>query len=54
MEKIDSQTTVGVRLDYENRCLETLEAALSRTPIYQFWRALDLGVATTRTEVLHG
>ena len=43
MEKIYSQTTVGARLDYENRCLETLEAALSCTPIYESWKALDPG-----------
>jgi len=43
MEKIYSQTTVGARLDYENRCLETLETALGRTPIYESWKALDPG-----------
>jgi hypothetical protein len=28
---------------YEGRCLETLDAALSRTPMYNEWRSLDPG-----------
>ena len=43
MENLSSKTTAGARLDYENRCLETLETALGRTPIYESWRALDPG-----------
>ena len=43
MEKFYLQTTAGARLDYENRCLETLETALHRTPIYESWRDLDPG-----------
>jgi phenylacetate-CoA ligase len=35
--------TAGARLDYENRCLETLEAALGRTPMYESWKGLDPG-----------
>jgi hypothetical protein len=54
MEKIFPQTTVGARLDYENRCLETLETALGRTLIYESWKRLDPDIATARTEVLNG
>jgi phenylacetate-CoA ligase len=43
-EKLYSQTTAGARFDYENRCLETLETALDRTPIYESWKAFDPGV----------
>ena len=43
-EKLYSQTTAGARFDYENRCLETLETALGRTPIYESWKAFDPGV----------
>ncbi|MFB3886186.1 MAG: hypothetical protein ACE144_13240 [Thermodesulfobacteriota bacterium] len=41
MERNDSQTTASGRLDYESRCLETLETALNRTPMYESWRELD-------------
>jgi len=44
MEKLYSQMSAGTRFDYENRCLETLEIALSRTPMYESWKALDPGV----------
>jgi len=43
VEKLYSQRSAGARLDYENRCLETLETALGRTPMYQSWKALDPG-----------
>jgi len=43
-EKPYSQKTAGTRFDYENRCLETLETALGRTPIYESWKAFDPGV----------
>jgi phenylacetate-CoA ligase len=43
MEKIFSQTAAGAQLNYEDRCLETLETALGYTPIYESWRALDPG-----------
>jgi phenylacetate-CoA ligase len=43
-EELYSKTTAGARFDYENRCLETLETALGRTPIYESWKALDPGV----------
>jgi len=44
MEKPCLQKTAGARFDYENRCLETLETALGRTPIYESWKAFDPGV----------
>ncbi len=43
MERLCSQTPARARLDYESRCLETLETALGRTPIYESWKALDPG-----------
>jgi phenylacetate-CoA ligase len=43
MEKSYSQATSGERSDYERRCIETLEVALGRTPIYESWKALDPG-----------
>jgi phenylacetate-CoA ligase len=43
MENLYSQTSAGARFDYNNRCLETLETALGRTPIYESWKALDPG-----------
>jgi len=44
IEKFHSQTTTGAQFDYESRCLETLETALGRTPIYESWKAFDPGV----------
>ncbi len=44
MEKFGSQATEGARIEYESRCLETLETALGRTPVYKSWKALDPGV----------
>jgi len=43
MDKLYLQATAGVRFDYENRCLETLETALGRTPIYESWKTFDPG-----------
>ena len=43
MEKRHSRKAGDARGDYENRCLETLETALDRTPIYESWKALDPG-----------
>ena len=43
MEKTYSRTTASERLDYEKRCLEALEMALSRTPMYESWKPLDPG-----------
>ena len=44
-EKLYSQTNAGAGFDYENRCLETLETALDRTPIYESWKTFDPGVS---------
>ena len=44
MEKLYSQTNPGARLDYERRCVQTLDTALGRTPIYESWKALDPGL----------
>src|SRR5512134_2302337 len=38
-----SQTTAGARLEYESRCLETLETALGLTSMYKSWKVLDPG-----------
>ena len=43
MEKFSSPIAEDVQLDYERRSLETLETALSHTPIYQSWKLLDPG-----------
>ena len=43
MEKFSSHMIADARFDYERRSLETLETALSRTPIYQSWKSLDPG-----------
>lgn len=42
-EKSSSSTTPDARSDYERRCLETLEIALNRTPLYDSWKAYDPG-----------
>ena len=42
-EKSSTHTTADARSDYERRCLETLETALGRTPIYESWKAFDPG-----------
>ena len=44
MEKRSSYMTKDERFDYERWCLETLETALCRTPIYESWKALDPGI----------
>ena len=54
MEKLYSQRTAAAPLDYEGLCLETLETALGRTPIYESWKSLAPDVATAGTEVLYG
>jgi phenylacetate-coenzyme A ligase PaaK-like adenylate-forming protein len=41
--KSSPHKTADVRSDYERRCLETLETALGRTPIYESWKAIDPG-----------
>ena len=43
MEKLSLQTATDVQSNYERRCLETLETALNRTPIYRSWKTLDSG-----------
>ncbi len=43
LEKLSFQTTADSQSSYEQRCLETLETALHRTPIYRSWKALDPG-----------
>ena len=43
MEKPYSQTAASGQVDYERRCIETLEMALGRAPIYESWKALDPG-----------
>jgi phenylacetate-CoA ligase len=43
MENLVSQTFADSQFNYERRCLETLEVALGRTPIYESWRPFDPG-----------
>ena len=43
MEKLSFQTIADAPSNYEQRCFETLETALNRTPIYRSWKALDPG-----------
>ena len=43
MEEYDIKTTSELRFDYERRCLETLDIAIDRTPIYASWKAFDPG-----------
>ncbi len=54
MEKIFSQRAEGVRVNYEDRCLETLETALGYTPVCESHFHLGPDIATTRKEVLYG
>jgi phenylacetate-CoA ligase len=42
-EKFSIQTLADAPSSYEQRCFETLETALNRTPIYRSWKALDPG-----------
>ena len=42
-EALSFYTATDKRSDYEGRCLETLDTALDRTPIYESWKALDPG-----------
>jgi phenylacetate-CoA ligase len=43
MVEHSADATADARSDYERRCLETLETALGRTPIYESWKAFDPG-----------
>jgi phenylacetate-coenzyme A ligase PaaK-like adenylate-forming protein len=43
LEKLSFQRIADAPSNYEQRCLETLETALNRTPIYRPWKALDPG-----------
>jgi phenylacetate-CoA ligase len=43
MDKLSFQTIADAPSNYEQRCFETLETALNRTPIYRSWKALDPG-----------
>ena len=43
MEELSLKTMKEAQSEYEQRCLETLETALSRTPVYESWKAFDPG-----------
>jgi phenylacetate-CoA ligase len=43
LERHSISTAADAQSNYEGRCLETLETALHRTPIYKSWKVFDPG-----------
>ena len=52
-KRLSLYNAAGEQADYERRCLETLETAIERTPVYQSWKSYDPGPGQNVDERYH-